>query len=404
MNMPAITDLDLPHLPLESAEFAANPWPFIETARRRHPWLGTSAFGYFVHGYHAAKDLLSMDDQLRASYDEFIAFYDVEGTPWARFMREQLLALSGPQHARIRRSVGDAFTPRNINRYIPQIRRVISALLDTWAPKGQFDFADFATYFPITVLCGLFGTPPEEIPMVQDALEAQVEFTTLNRDVTSKFLAGYDVLWNFCDQIIVEREKSGKDEGTLLDRLIAAKTSGDIDGTELRFLLMILFPAGFDTSKNMLTLTVHHMLARPDLWRRCAADAPFCHKVVEEMFRYHGVTTMFRTVAEPFEYDGVRFPTGAKIVFGNSLASRDPSTFSNPDTFDPERDHSERHIGFGRGVHLCLGQHLAKIQIAEGLHLITQRLTEPRLVGEVQWRPYLGVSGPRSLPLAFTPA
>ena len=72
--------------------------------------------------------------------------------------------------------------------------------------------------------------------------------------------------------------------------------------------------------------------------------------------------------------------------------------------FNPERVHTERHITFGRGVHICIGQHLARAQLEEGVHVIAQRIAKPRLVGEVKWRPYLGIWGIHSLPIAFEPA
>jgi cytochrome P450 len=166
---------------------------------------------------------------------------------------------------------------------------------------------------------------------------------------------------------------------------------------------MVLFPAGYDTSKNMLTLIVHMLLSHPDKWERCAADADYCAKVVEEMFRHTSTGTVFRTVAKAFEYDGVTFPKDTMLFFGNSLAGRDPASFPDPMKFDPERVHTNRHVAFGRGAHICIGQHLARTQITEGLRLVAQRIRKPRLVGEVKWRDFMGTWGLRTLPIAFEP-
>lgn len=401
--MPAISDLSLRRLPVDDPAFWADPWPEIAAARAQHPWLATTDYGYLVLGYHAIKDICYMDDKLRPNFDELVAFYGVEDTPWGVFQVEQLIGHTGEKHRRIRDSVGDAFTPRNVNRYIDLIRRNASALLDEWVPAGKMDFADFAARFPISVLCGLLGTTTDEIPSIRQALETQTRLTSMDKSIVPDLLAGYYVLSNFCDRLVAAREASGTTDEGLLDRLISAKTSGQIDETELRYLLMILFPAGYDTSKNMLTLLMHQMLQHPHYWQRCADDIEFCAKATEEIFRHTSTALMSRTVTQAFEYDGVQFPEDTRLLFGNATAGRDPAAFDNPDVFDPDRVHKNRHLAFGRGAHICLGQHLARIQIAQGIHLMAQRITNPRLAGPIAWRPFLGIWGLETLPIEFDP-
>ncbi len=404
MTMQSVSELTLPHLTVEAPGFNAAPMPHLDAARAAHPWLATCSFGYFVHGYQALKDLLLMDDHLHSSHDGVVQFYEADGTDWGRYMREMILGHTGPKHSRIRASVGDAFTPRNVNRQIALMRETVSTMLDEWAPKGRFDFAEFASYFPVAILCGLLGTTTDEIPRIRDTLEAQTRVYSMNMDLRDTLLDGYDLLAEYCDRLVAEREASGLNDGSLLDRLIDTRREGKIDADELRFLLMVLFPAGYDTSKNMLTLIMHQMLERPDYWERCATDLAFCGKVVEEMFRHTSVTTPLRTVVEPFDYDGIHFPLGTTLIFGVSIGGRDPNHFADAMTFDPDRSHQLRHVAFGRGAHICLGQHFAKAQITEGLHLMAQRITKPKLTGELVWRPFLGVWGLETLPIEFEPA
>jgi cytochrome P450 len=285
------------------------------------------------------------------------------------------------------------------------MRKVISELLDEWAPKGEFDFAEFAAYFPVAVMCGLLGVSADPIPALHNALETQVSTVSLNRDLVPEILAGYDVLWNFADTLVIEREKRGSaEDGSLIDALIALKNAGKLDETELRHMLLVLLAAGYDTSKNSLTMTMHMMLKHPDVWERCAEDQAYCKQVVEEMLRHFGVTTPYRVLTEDIVYEDVLLPKGAVICFALSLTGRDPSAFPDPLAFRPEREHTNRHIAFGRGMHICLGQHLARTQLEEGLHLIAQRITKPHLAGELVWRHFLGVGGLRALPIAFEPA
>ncbi|CAN7432676.1 cytochrome P450 [Phenylobacterium sp. LjRoot219] len=395
----------LPVLPVELLEFSANPDPYIEAARREHPWLARFSQGYVVHGYQATKDLLADDDHLQPGFGGVVDFYGVRGTMWARFMEEMVLSQSGPEHARLRASVATAFTPRQANQARPLMRRVITELLDDWAPSGAFDFAQFAAFFPVAVISGLLGVSAEAIPKIRTALDNQLTSLTLDPAAKPLFMAGWEVLWSFADELVGEREARGAgDEESLLDALIAAKNAGQLDATELRFMVLVLMVAGYDTSKNMLTLIMQMLLERPEMWRRCAEDQAYCAKVVEEALRHSAITTPYRAVAKDFDYEGVRFPAGAMVVFATSLAGRDPAAYDEPLSFDPERPAGPRHVAFGRGGHICLGQFIARNQLEEGLHLIAQRLRNPRRAGAVVWRPFLGAWGLKTLPIAFEPA
>jgi cytochrome P450 len=398
--MPSISEMDLPSLPLESPDFCADPMPYVEAARRQHPWLAKFSAGYLVHGHQAHTDLLVRDDDLQPGLGGIVEFYGLQGTNWARFMQEMMVGQSGPTHARLRASVAGAFTPRRANLARPLMRQVIGDLLDEWAPKGEFDFAEFAAFFPIAVICGLLGVSAKNIPGIRTALELQITSLTLDPANIPQFLAGHDRLWQFADDLVNEREASGTMDDGLLDALIAAKNAGQLDGVELRFMLMVLLVAGYDTSKNLLTLTMNMLLDRPEMWARCAQEPGFCAKVVEEMLRHSTIATFYRMVVRDFTYDGVSFTKGALVVFATPLAGRDPAAFPDPMRFDPERQ-GERHVSFGRGAHICLGMYIARAQLEEGLHLIAQRLHNPRRTGPVSWRLFLPAWGLRTLPIAF---
>jgi cytochrome P450 len=111
-----------------------------------------------------------------------------------------------------------------------------------------------------------------------------------------------------------------------------------------------------------------------------------------------------RIVTESFEYRGVVIPEGTMLFFPLSVSGRDPAVFGDPDLFNPERLERNLTQGFGRGMHLCLGQFLAVANVEEGLHLLAKRIANPRLVGEVNWKLFPGVWGITSLPIAFDDA
>lgn len=401
-----VTQLDLPDLPIESAEFSADPMRFLVPARASHPWLARFSKGYVVHGLEATRELLYRDDRMGPHFSGLVEYYGAEETDWGRFMRDQIATNSGPRHDRLRASVAAAFTPRHANRTRPLMRQVIGELLDEWTPRGAFDFADFASYFPITVMCGLLGVEAGPVRAIRDALDLQMACMTMDRAIFPEILQAYGLLRSFAGGLIAEREASGPREGDLLlDALIEAKNSGRLEADELRDLLITLLLAGFDTSKNELTLTIYALLGRPEVLERCAADTEYCRRVIQESLRHTSVVSPSRTVFEEVEYEGIRFPAGTYICFAIALSGRDPAAYRDPMRFDPERVQQPRHLAFGRGTHICLGQYLATAQMEEGLHLIARRIASPRLAGEVEWRPFrAGAWGIRSLPIEFDSA
>lgn len=217
------------------------------------------------------------------------------------------------------------------------------------------------------------------------------------------FLTAWEVLWEFADTLVKEREASGKQgEGSLLDALIEARNTGQLDEVELRFMLLTVIVAGYDTSKNQLTMTMKLMLERPDLYARCAVDKDFCGKVVDESLRHSAIATPFREAAHDFTYQDIKFRQGEALIMATALGNRDATMFADPGTFDPERPNVKQHVAFGRGPHFCLGMFIARNQLQEGLHLIAQRVRNPRLGGEITWRPFMGAWGPKTLPIAFS--
>jgi len=371
----------------------------------RSNWLAKFAHGYLVHGHHEIRDLIQMDDKLHLAVGDVVEIMGATGTPWGDFMQNLVIAKHGDEHRRMRDALKPFFKPRQIASHVGLIREVVTKLLDEWAPKGEFDFAQFSAMFPIAVMCGVLGVSSKAVVPLHQAIEDHFSSLTMNPEVKPLFLAAWDVLWGFVDDLVKDREASGvRDEDALLDTLIAAKNEGRIDETDLRFIILTLFNGGFDTSKNQLSMAMSLLLDRPEMYACCAEDMEFCGKVVRESLRHSSIASPFRQVARDFTYKGHTFRKDETLLMAPGLANRDPSVFAHPEVFDPERENGSRHVAFGRGVHLCIGQYLAVAQMQEGLHLIARRLRNPRLVGPREWRPFVGVWGPSSLPIAFDPA
>lgn len=404
--MQKITELKLPYLPMDKAEFAANPWPYFDKARAEHPWLASCPYGLVVTQFDAMRDLLYQDRYMRGAYESVVDIMGARGTSWGRFQLESLLAQTGESHQRIRKVLAPAFTPQQANRHRALMRATIDRLLDEWVPKGQFDFEEFASLFPITVFCALVGASPEVIPGLQSSLETFGMSVSLDKSLLPKLVSAMDTLDAFVQQLVADRRanRRGRVKEDLLEILVrTADDEGNLSDRELYDLLIFLFVAGFDTSKNALTLMMDTLIDRPDMYKRCAEDQDYCRKVVEEMFRYVTTSTIPRLVTRDLEYRDVLIPEGTLLFFPVSVSGRDPA-IPRGDQFDPERQNSAKHIAFGMGVHICMGQFIARAQIEEGLHQIARRIRNPRRTGPSGWRPFFGVWGMIGLPIAFDQA
>lgn len=406
--MQTLSELDLPHLSMEAPAFAADPFPYFAAARQKHPWLATSGFGHIVTEYSAMRELFSQDDKLRPSLDGIVEQLGVKGTPWGRWATEHLMSVAPERHRRVRDIFAPSFTPRYANEMRPLIRASIAGLLDEWAPKGSFDFEEFASWFPISIMFATLGAPSERIGGIKADLEAMGLAFSMDRSLVPAMQEAVVRLDSFVQELIAARRANPNrgEPRDLLETVVEAIEAGSINPRELADGLIFLLGAAYDTSKNVLTMIMRLLIERPHLYRRCAEDLDYCRRVVEETLRYISTSTAFRYTTEDVVYRDVLLPKDTMLFFPFSVSGRDPGAFPDGETFDPDRPigSSRSHIAFGLGRHMCLGQHIARVQLQEGLHLIARRLREPKLAGPYGWRPFPGIWGLKGLPIAFTPA
>ena len=403
--MQTLAELDLPHLPMEDSAFAQDPFPYFAEARKKQPWRATCKFGLVIHEFTAMRELYGQDDKLRPPYGGIVEQLGLQGTPWGRFTEEQMISLPVDKHRLLRDTFAAKFTPRFANQLRPMMRDTITRLLDEWVPQGEIDFEDFASHFPISVMFTLVGAPLEGVRLLRDDLEAIGLAHSLEMDRFPRIQEGMVRLEAFVEQVIADRRAHPRTDGVedLLEILIRTGDAGNIAHRQLVDLIMFFFIAGYDTSKNVLTYTMYTLLKDPAIYRRCAEDHDYCQQVVEEALRWFNPGTSSRFVDQEFVYRGVLLPKDTMLFFPLSISGRDPA-FPDADVFDPERPTGgPRHIAFGLGKHMCLGQFIARAQLQEALHQIAQRIREPKLSGEFGWRPFFGTWGLKNLPITFTP-
>jgi cytochrome P450 len=317
-------------------------------------------------------------------------------------LRNSLLVAGGDDHARIRRLVNRAFTPRAVDRHRPVMRGILDSLLDPVVARGRCELmGEVADHYPIRVICHLLGVPDEDLG----------DFTAWARAVTwvlSFALSSHrdEAEWGatqldaYVGRLVESRRREPRDD--MVTELVQAEEAGDrLSDWELRALIGGLLFAGFDTTRNQLGLALALFCEHPDQWALLGSDPSLASRAVDEVMRFAGaVRAVPRVVAEPLVVDGYELPVGTLVALSTGAANRDPATFVDPGTFDITVAR-EPQLTFGGGPHYCLGANLARAEMHEALTLMAARMPGVALDGEPTWREPLGIFGPETLPLRF---
>jgi cytochrome P450 len=314
-----------------------------------------------------------------------------------------LISLDGPAHHRLRRLVSKAFTPRATERLRTTIVEVINELLDHHTASGRCDVVDdIARQYPIPIICALLGAPAQDWQLFSDWTDDI--FKAFSWEVAAherSILAAWDELDAYIDDMVARRRHQLTDD--LISELIRAEDDGDrLNAEELRMLAAGLLMAGTDTTRNQLAASAHALCDRPDQWELLAEHPELASNAVEETMRHSPIAgATLRTALEDVEIAGVVIPAGTLVVANTAAANRDPAVYDEPDRLDISRKGAPPMQTFGAGMHYCLGANLARLELAEALVVMTQRMPYAHRTGPAPWKPLTGISGPTTLPIEF---
>jgi cytochrome P450 len=305
---------------------------------------------------------------------------DADGFP---LLGRWMVFLNPPRHTRLRRLVGNAFSPRAIASFRPRIEGLVEQLLDDARGPGEF-ISVFASPLPAMVIAELMGVPPADRARFLDWSDkiAGVVFGALNRpDRRARAEAG---LYDFDAYF---RDLAESSDGTLVAALAAA-TEGDdrLTMDEIVATCTLLLFAGHSTTTNLLATGLLSLLECPNELKRLRSDPSLGASAVEELLRFEGPTgIMTRVVVEPVEIGGRRIGVGDRVFLGVAAANRDPARFPEPDRLDVGR-HDAGQLGFGYGIHHCLGAAVARLETEIALGAILGRFPDLRLPdGAAEW-------------------
>jgi cytochrome P450 len=320
-----------------------------------------------------------------------------------------LISMDDPRHAKIRRIVSKAFTPRMLEQLVDGVRAVVDDVLararrTAEAQGGSIDVvADIAAPIPLRVICDMMGVPEEDRAMVLAQSNVILSggdpelIEDENDPVTAFLLAGME-LAGLMERLAAERLEHPRSD--LTTALVTTEVDGErLSNQEIASFFILLLVAGNETTRNAISQGVLALHEHPDQRARWAADPGLDRTAVEEIVRWTSpVTWMRRTATRDGEVNGHRFREGDKFLLLYAAANRDPAVFRDPEVLDLARDPNP-HVGFGsRGPHFCLGAHLARRELAVTFRALFDQVPDLEVTGEPDRLRSSFVNGIKRLP------
>lgn len=324
----------------------------------------------------------------------------------ARFVQRSLLDSDGAAHDRLRKQAFRAFTPALIARQREANEQFVDHLIDGLLARGTIDFiGDFACHVPGLVIGRVLGVPAEYAAQLRIWSENIVQFFDVGRSEAHKRLAeaAATEFYGFLVDLIAEREAVPQDD--LISDLIARRDAGMMSGDELISLCMLILMAGHGSTIDVLGSGMHALLRFPEAITALRENPALIAPAIQEMFRFESPLPFFhRYLTEDTDVAGKMLPKGSTIGLLYGAANRDPLQFAQAHRFDVRRT-GNRHLAFGAGPHVCLGNHLARLDMEIIFTTLLRRARTIELAGdEPAYKRSLSVRGPVSLDVALAPA
>ena len=387
--------------------FVDDPYPILAALREATPVFRNETTGQWTLTRFSDVYETLRDRRLGRSYSHLFSHEEI-GRPepdgrWASFLQHErwsLLCLEPPDHTRIRRLVSKVFTPRAVAALRPTIEGLADELLDRCLDQGRFDLiADYAQPYSVAVICSMLGVPRSDTRALLDWSHAIVKMYELSTPdevcrVADRAAAEYIA---YTKELIAEKRRSP--DGLLVSELVAVEDDGDVlTEDEIVSTTMVLLEAGHEATVNTLGNGVNALLHHPDQWRRLVVGEVDARTGVEEMLRFDAPLQLFERwiLDDDVEIAGQPMAKGDEVAMLFGSAQRDPRRFDDPDRFDIGRG-DQAHIGFGGGVHFCVGAPLARQEIAVSLDGLVTRCPELSLVDEPRRLPNFVIRGLESL-------
>jgi cytochrome P450 len=397
----SVFDAALPTIDYHGVQRPEDAHDAIARARRQSP-IAMGPFGPELLTHDLVRAVLR-DPRFRIPQGVGLAVQGITSGPlWDRMAR-LMVSLDGAEHMRLRRLVSQAFTPRAAERMRTACGEIINELIDRHIDVGSCDVvADIARPYPVPIICVMLGVPREDWPLFSDWLRGiSKAFGMTAAAHSADILVAWQHLDEYLDALVASRRRSTADD--LISELVRAEADGArLTRREILDLIAVLLLAGVDNTRNQLAAAVQVFADHPYQWALLAERPEFAGQAVEEVLRHWPTSfTAVRVAVEDVDLEGLQFPMGTYVVLNTAAANRDPHRYDDPERFDITRNGAPAMLTLGGGAHRCLGAHLARVELAEALVVMARRMPGIRVAGPVPWRPIVGITGPKTLPIDF---
>ena len=327
-----------------------------------------------------------------------IETYSSEWGQGPRFSPPGGMLSNPPQHTFYRSLVQQAFTPRAIAEWGDRITALSEELLDERADVNNWDLHDdYAFPLPVVVIVEMLGVPGDDLQKFKHWSDITVE--AMGAEDPTPYAAEMGELAAYLLEAIRQRRAEPRDD--LISELVTAEQDGKgLTDEELLGVVNQLFVGGNETTTSLITNMVWRLLQDRPLWERLVEDPSLIDAAVEESLRFDPpVLGLYRTTTQDVELEGGTIPKDAKVMMHYAAANRDPRAYDSPNAFSLDRERN-RHLGFGLGVHFCLGAPLARLEARVALRTLLQRCPDLQLLGDGDRIAPFFLWGRRRLPVA----
>ena len=348
-----------------SAEFFEDPYPIYRRLRDEAPVFRSEGLDFYA---------LSRHEDVAAAFKDFEAFSSARGVTLdqvstGEVLKEPLVQfMDPPAHRRMRGLVNKVFTPRAIAAQEAIVRATIDRYFSRLHPDSFDVVADFSAYFPVEVITTMLGVPEEDRQSVrhyQDLVMRREAGASAISEAGKKAVEENGLLYY---KLIQQRRAEPRDD--MISGLIAAEVERDdgtqtkLDDVEIVGFCLLLGGAGAETVTKLIGSAMVLFSKHRDQWEQLRADRTKIAGAVEEVLRFDGpVQYDCRYSLKESQLHGVTIPAHTTVMLLGASANRDERAFADPDTFDIDRDRAEaQNLGFGYGIHSCLGAALARME------------------------------------------
>ena len=360
-----------------SSEFFDDPTEIYRRLRDEAPVYFNEKYGFYA---------LSRFDDVVAAHRDWPGLSSAHGVDLATLSKDpemvrlarMIIMMDPPEHDRLRKLVSRVFTPRAVSALEPMIREVVTSFIEPLEDRDAFDaVADLAAPFPVEIISRMLGVPAGERQQIREWLDLSLHREPGELDPTPEGMAAIIEMAGYFHDLAQEKRRHPADD--MLTRLTQVTVDrGDgvdtaLDDNEIAGFATLLGGAGAETVTKLVGNAVVLFDRHPEQWRRVRDDPGCIPRAVEEILRllppsqYQG-----RFSVEDRSYEGGTIPAGFPVLLLTGAATRDPRAFERPDDFDIDRPPSVS-IGFGHGVHSCLGAALARMESRVALEEIAAR-------------------------------